>query len=80
MHTHSLDAVEMRQGRIRKVEGILGALKEVDYKKALAMCCYDLGVSSDKIREYFNVLKDSGRIKIKDGVISVTPVKKVRSG
>ena len=69
MHGDRLDAVEMRRARIQRVLGIINSVDEIEYGKGLAMVCYNLGISESKVREYFKILKDAGRIRIKDGFI-----------
>ena len=63
------DAIQVRSERMKQAEGILNALGEIKYIKALAVVSYNLGVSENKAREYIRILRDVGKIVIDNGVV-----------
>ncbi len=69
MSKNGIDAIAARGARIKRAEGIIDALGEVAYSKALSVICYNLGVSDIKGREYLRILTDAGKISVKDGVV-----------
>ena len=63
--------VEKRRELINKAFNILKSKGKVEYKEAVASICVDTGLREVKVKEYLNILKDSGSIKIDKGIVEV---------
>jgi predicted transcriptional regulator len=62
-------AVEDRRRRLDLARKILTARKKTEYRKAVAMLSYNLGVTERKAREYIETLLLVDGIRKKDGII-----------
>lgn len=61
--------IDKRRERINSALKFLKTLGRTEYKKAVAVISFNLGVRREKAIEYLNILRDCGSIKIEDGYV-----------
>lgn len=64
------DAVTKKKHRMEQALGMIKAMGETEYTKAVAIISFNIGLSETKAREYIRTFKELGQIKVKNGIIS----------
>lgn len=62
--------MEAKKQRLGYIKGLIQNLGESEYKKVVALICYNTGLSENKAKEYLRNLEGLGAIKIDGGLVS----------
>lgn len=63
------NTTEQRKQRIELTHGMLLKLVPIEYTKAMSVVAFNHGVTKEKAREYIGILKDTGAINVREGMI-----------
>ena len=66
--------MEAKKRRLVFIKGLLEKLGEISYTKAVALICYNTGLSENKAKEYLRNLQGMEAIEIRDGLVRPNPV------
>ena len=58
-----------KRDRLEKTKKMIKAMKEVKYKKFVALLEMDMGISKDTAKDYIETLENAGFIKKDNGTI-----------